>query len=90
MSQPKTWDYWAIRLGPAYDDPIFRGGLCGVGFWPEANPRGLNGISLFGTRGQARVAKRVHDAAQHERKWHVGQPVRVRVTILEAGREPRR
>ena len=79
MSQPDTWDYWAIRLG--YAD-----GFAGVWWWPEANPRGLNGISLFKTRKQAREAKELHDVAQHERKWHLGQPVRVTVTIREAER----
>ena len=85
MSQPDTWDYWAIRLGPSLPAAC-AGGFCGAWYWPEANPRGLNGISLFKTRKQAREAKKLHDVAQHERKWHLGQPVRVTVTIREAGR----
>jgi hypothetical protein len=69
MSQPETWPYWALKLK-------YTTGLAGIWWFPDANPRGLNGISLFATRQQAR------DAAQ-DAPLSLGPAVRVEVTIKE-------
>jgi len=73
MSQPEMWTYWALKL--KYMD-----GLAGMWWFPDANPRELNGISLFATRRQAR------DAARVRAPKSLGPAVRVEVTIREVGR----
>jgi len=73
MSQPETWTYWALKL--KYTD-----GFAGVWWFPDANPRGLDGVALFKTRQQAR------DAAQAKAPRSLGPAVKVEATIREVGR----
>jgi len=70
MNQPEMWTYWALKLK-------FTDGLAGVWWFPDANPRDLNGISLFATRRQAR------DAARTKAPKSLGPAVKVEVTIAE-------
>jgi len=72
MKQPETWTHWALKL--KYVD-----GLAGVWWFSDANPRDLNGVSLFATRQQAR------DAARARAPKSLGPAVKVEVTIREIG-----
>jgi len=58
---------WAVKLKYAGL------GFAGVWFWPNANPRGVDGTAIFRTRAQAReaIAEKSVD----------GYPVQVRVTV---------
>jgi hypothetical protein len=68
--QTKTCTYWALKLK-------YMEGLAGVWWFPDENPRRLDGISLFKTRQQARDTARAKDPAS------LGPAVKVRVTIKE-------
>ncbi len=75
-SQPCEWTYWAIKLSYMPDS------LAGLWHWPEMNPRGLNGIALFGTREQAREAAR----GKTVQGKPLGRAVKITVTITQDSR----